>query len=456
MSGPKVVRIVTREEVEAICRRHIAALDAATREVRGVAARCGALDAAMEAALARRIQQFDGMFAAAQWLDIQKRAPEAVVFLQAESERIRAQAIADASAARTRGRRLGEAARTIAAALQASGTAVPAGLEVLASNALPIGGIEAGERELSAALALLPAARPDAAAETAGKDLAAQLGSGEKAMTVAEWVFGRTVEPSPSERRLDRLLAELEMVSGPEAQAFSDRAAAVALEQEPSRRALLTDSLALDVSAHVGKLRQQEAAAAALNAAAALLAGSVSTAADALRARITAALEQRSAEAAQSLAAEAAALVDAEAKAAAAAARRRAILGGLASLGYEVRETMETTWARDGRVVVRKPGSSDYGVELGAPADASRLQVRLVGSSRSAAARDARRDADQEAIWCTEFDRLRAGLAEGGDELVIERALEPGVQALRVVAVPEAVEAEAAGPGRTLRERRAT
>ena len=252
MSGPKVVRIVTREEVEAICRRHIAALDGAMREIRGVAARCGALDAAMEAALAVRVQQFDGMFAAAQWLDIQKRAPEAVVFLRAESERIRAQAIADASAARTRGRRLGEAARTIVTALRASGTAVPAGLEVLASNAVPIGGVDAGERELSAALALLPAARPDAAAEAASKELARQLGSGEKAKTVAEWLLGRTSEPSPSERRLDRLLAELEMVSGPEARAFSDRAAAVAIEQESSRRALLTDSLALVSSRFFG------------------------------------------------------------------------------------------------------------------------------------------------------------------------------------------------------------
>lgn len=456
MSGPKVVRIVTREEVEAICRRHIAALDAATREARGVAARCGALDATMEAALAGRIQQFDDLFSAARWMDIQKRAPEAVVFLRAESERIRAQAVAEASAARTRGRRLGEAARTIVAALQASGTAVPASLQVLASNAVPIGGIDAGERELSNALGLLPAALPDAAAMAASKELAAHLGSGEKAMTVAEWLLGRTSEPSPSERRLDRLVAELEMAQGPEARTFSDQAAAIALEQEPSRRALLTDSLALDISAHIAQLRQKEAAVATLNAAVALLAWSVSTAADALRARITAALEQPLVEVAPSLAAEAAALVDAETKAVAAAARRRAILGGLASLGYEVRETMETTWARDGRIVVRKPGSSDYGVELGAPADASRLQVRLVGSSRSAAVRDARRDADQEAIWCTEFTRLRAALAEGGDELVVERALEPGVQALRTVVMPEVAEAETARPARKLQERRVT
>ena len=453
MSGPKVVRIVTREEIGAICRRHIAALDAATREVRGVAARCGALDATMEAALDGRIRQFEDMFTAARWMDIQKRVPDAVAFLHAEGERIRAQAVSAASAARTRGRRLGEAARAIVAALQAAGTDVPPGLRTLATNRVPAGGLDVGERELSEALALLPSARRDVAAEAATKELAERLGSGERTLTVAQWMLGRTAEPNAAQRRLDGLLAELEMVSGAEAQVFSDRAAAVALEQEPSRQALLTDSLVLDVAAHVGQLRRQQTAMAALNAAAASLAGSVSMAADALRAEIASALERRSIEAAPALTAAVAALVDAEAKGAAATARRRAILSGLSSLGYEVRETMETTWARDGRIVVRKPGSTEYGVELGAPADASRLQVRLVGSNRPSMLRDARRDADQEAMWCTEFDRLRTGLAEGGDELVIERALEPGAQALRTVVVPDAIEAEPAKPVRAPRER---
>jgi hypothetical protein len=35
MSGPKVVRIVTREEIEAICRRHIANAEEAAAELRG-------------------------------------------------------------------------------------------------------------------------------------------------------------------------------------------------------------------------------------------------------------------------------------------------------------------------------------------------------------------------------------------------------------------------------------
>ena len=102
------------------------------------------------------------------------------------------------------------------------------------------------------------------------------------------------------------------------------------------------------------------------------------------------------------------------------------------------RDTVASAWERDGRLVVRKAGAFDYGVELGAPADAVRLQVRLVGAARPAAPRNARRDADQETIWCSEFDRLRENLAAEGSELQIERALQPGEQPVRTVAMPSA------------------
>ncbi len=43
MSGPKVVRIVTREEIEAICRQHIASAEEAAAELRRCAKRHDAL-----------------------------------------------------------------------------------------------------------------------------------------------------------------------------------------------------------------------------------------------------------------------------------------------------------------------------------------------------------------------------------------------------------------------------
>jgi hypothetical protein len=126
-------------------------------------------------------------------------------------------------------------------------------------------------------------------------------------------------------------------------------------------------------------------------------------------------------------------LVEAETRALAAAKRRNAVLNGLAALGYEVRETMATAWARDGRIVVHKPGMSDYGVELGSPADAARLQVRLVGAANPLTPRNAQRDRDQETIWCSDFERLRAVMDENNAATVVERAVEAGAQAVKTV-----------------------
>ena len=57
-------------------------------------------------------------------------------------------------------------------------------------------------------------------------------------------------------------------------------------------------------------------------------------------------------------------LIEAEVRAMAAEERRRAVLEGLASLGYEVSEGMATAWVKDGRVVLRKAANPGYGVEL--------------------------------------------------------------------------------------------
>jgi hypothetical protein len=131
--------------------------------------------------------------------------------------------------------------------------------------------------------------------------------------------------------------------------------------------------------------------------------------------------------------AEAKMVLESETKAFEAAARRRAVLEGLSKLGYEVKEQMATAWVKDGRIVVSKPGSTDYGVEIGAPADASKMQVRLVGSDRPAAPRDTRRDTDMETIWCSEFTKMKAQLAEAGTDVVIERALGVGVQPVKTI-----------------------
>ena len=41
-------------------------------------------------------------------------------------------------------------------------------------------------------------------------------------------------------------------------------------------------------------------------------------------------------------------------------AGRRAVLGGLALLGYKIQEEKEVAWAKERRIVMRCPGTDDY------------------------------------------------------------------------------------------------
>ena len=446
MSGPKVVRIVTREEIEAICRRHIAGVAVAAAEARRRADRCERLDASLERALSARVEAFEAMFRRRAWMGIQKGAPEAIAFIRAEADRVEAAATAAAATARTRSRRVEDAARSVAACFEAAGVPAPTGLLGAAEGRSA--SLDEAERQVTSALAHLTGGPGKAVALAQQVELAARLSEGERTTTLAGFVASRTAEPTASEQRLDALLAELGVLGGG-ADAFAARARAVACERDASRRALLTDSLILDAAAAVGALRRREAAVQDLREAAASLAGFSSPRAKTLSGRLLAAAAKGNDRDADVLVQDARSLLTIEARAAAAAARRQAVLAGLAQLGYEVRETMAAAWEQDGRIVVRKPGVVDYGLEVGAPPDAAKLQVRVVGSDQPVQPRTSRRDADQETIWCGEFERLQAGLAEGGSELVLERALAPGEQALRTVAMPHADPVrETALPGR--------
>src|SRR5260370_205969 len=188
-------------------------------------------------------------------------------------------------------------------------------------------------------------------------------------------------------------MAELETLDYAEiVQPFRERAAAIAAEASPQRRALLTDSLVLDLSERSRRRRADELRVERLREVQGALRTLGTPEAHAMEAQIASMLRSGKFDGTDNLVTRAQAVVDNEMAKLTAAARRRAVLGGLAKLGYEVRETMSTAWAHDGRVVIRKPNATDYGIELGASPDVSRLQVRLVGSERPSALRDATRD----------------------------------------------------------------
>jgi hypothetical protein len=440
MSGPKVVRIVTREEIEAICRRHIANAEEAAAELRRCAKRHDALNDGLTADLNGRLSQLRRLFEEDHWTELQKQAPLTVTFLKAETQQVRTRAIAAAEVARSKGRRIADTARTIISAMEASGHEPPRALRDVATRANL-----ANERELPAMevvisqnYAAVAARRSSDGASKEQLELAGRLGSGERPQSFPEWLATQGSSVNQRDSRLDALMAEIEALDDAEiVQPFKERAAAISAEASRERRALLTDSLVLDLSERSRRRRADEILMERLREVKVGLRTLGTPETHAIEAQIATMLRSAKLNGADNLVERAQAVIDSEMTKLAAAARRQAVLGGLAKLGYEVRETMSTAWAQDGRLVIRKPDDTDYGIELGASPDVSRLQVRLVGSERPSAMRDARRDRDMETIWCSEVARLQDLLAASGGEMVIERAVEVGVQPVKTVAFPE-------------------
>jgi len=251
-------------------------------------------------------------------------------------------------------------------------------------------------------------------------------------MSLAEWVAKQP--GAPVERnvlQIDQHLAALATLNV-DAAPFERRAAEVSHERSSSRRALLADSLIIDLAAALKAAREHEVAFAKLRERKAELSRMSTPRAKALLSGIDLALNARD-PAASDLVKQADAVITDHMRTMAAAARRRAILQGLSSLGYEVTEGMATAWIENGRVVLRKAASPDYGVELGGGVQSDRLQVRAVAFGSVGAARDTRRDRDMETIWCSEFERLRALIGKDGGALDIEKALPVGAAAFKVI-----------------------
>jgi hypothetical protein len=190
MSGPKVVHIVTREEIEAICRAHLGRVETAMDELRRCAKRHDALDEGLSADLDRRMQALRRLFEEQQWSELQKQAPLTVDFLKSKTENIRAQAIAAVEKARSKRRRLADAARTLVAAIEASGAEPSAELRsvILRAGAAEDKQMAAMQAVLNENYAVLAKTRKASGPSKTQSALADRLASGETTQSFAEWL----------------------------------------------------------------------------------------------------------------------------------------------------------------------------------------------------------------------------------------------------------------------------
>jgi hypothetical protein len=355
--------------------------------------------------------------------------------LRREMDAVRSAAIRRAEEAREHRRRLHAAARTISDALTGEGRQIPAELQQVLSRALTATDAELQELRtvVNRSVAGL---RPEAPSKVSSVqiDLAERLAASmDEAAAVA--TPHSSVVDGGRDARLDRLLAEIEAIDEVDvARGFLDRASSIGADPSADRRVVLTDSLILDVAEHVRTRRLAGERRRMLAGARAQLRRISGSAARDLEARVEATLTaERVPDNTELLLTAVKTFTDDEQGRLKATAVRSAVLDALSTLGYEVRESMATALAERGRIVLRKPATAGYGVELGSAPGGERLQLRVVAFAPLGAQQDPARDTDAETIWCSDVDRLRALLAEAGHEAELETALAPGAVPVKTV-----------------------
>lgn len=437
MSGPKVVRIVTREENEAICRGMLARIDVAFEEWLAAGRRNDCLDAATIEAAQRRRDSLAALVGQGKFAEMQAQAPAEEFFLQSDMRFRLKKAAAAKAIARTHARRRVEAAATLLRALRVAGIELSGDV------------MRALERGDDAALAegfrALSARRP---APEAKSSLAEQLRPGAETMSFADWLAEQPVpESDPGIARIEARLDELASV----AYAGSTERLQARLEEArqapPPRRGLILDGLEVETGRALAETRKVADLISALRMLLAEMAqaGLPADTFEVSDGTLSAEIVQARISAAE------AALADHRAKAAA-AARRAAVMKGLAGLGYEIREGMTTTFAASGKLVAADPARPGYGVEVSGAADGRQFQMRPVAFGAPGQAADSSRDRDAETIWCGQVTALSKSLADGGGGLEIVRALPIGATPLKRVSVLDQTVAEEA-EANAMRER---
>ena len=427
MSGPKVIRIVTLEEVLEICAGELARVDAAMAEWQRVAGRNGLDSPSAVREVKNRRAALTHMMSLNQHLAVQKHAPLMVDWIHQDLQQRLDEKI-------TRQNRV--AANLESASQSLLKRCQEQGLSLTAQQVADLANDDekVRSRVVSQVLSLLA---QQAESSPRADEIAHRLRGDEPIQSLQDWMAASGYEEEdPRSAAAERQLKYLRALAPPALVAsFSDRLEGLKKLQDTSRLTLLLDALALDLAAEVAL--QKEASGlreeiGAVRAQLGLEGSEDETDLDRLREIRTALVAEN----------------QARVSALSAKAAREIVLRGLRDLGYEVQEGMDTVWSEQGKLVVRHSKDVDYGLELGGRAEAGRMQVRAVSFSDNGTAADIQ----AETTWCGDLSRLQTSLAASGTELAIVKALPVGAQPVKRVVL--AVDDEEREEFEELRSRR--
>jgi hypothetical protein len=429
MSGPKVVRVVTREELVAAGEAVLRQLDAAVSQWQMDCAVAGVQDADVQKTKQRR-DQLEAMLRQDKFAQFGTAAASEIDYLDADASSRRERAAQARAQERMRTESGRQIAQTLLRSLSASSQQLRQELERVA----------AGKSTLAEMDQVLTRARQelykDESADVTPEQsaLAGRLARGESGQSLEAWKRNAL---SVDARVLSMFahLAELESLGDAEVVAGLNASLEQAQSLDAATRQMRLDSLLFSIRA--AKESAQSRASLLRNSR--LLVADLAGFEEA-----TEVVEQLKRLSMQTPPGEMQLVILhaqeelASLKAShAAASRRRSMLDGLSKLGYQVHEGLSTATTTSGRLLVRDPSRPAYGVEILGAGAMEKIQVRTVAFD---VGRDMSMDIPEEQRWCGDFGKLRAALHSQGCEVVVEKALGVGAVPVKVVAAVEAAE----------------
>ena len=434
MSGPKVVRVRTREELLAESQAVVERLEHAIARWK-TAASDGAADASSACAgTAARHEEILALLAKDKFGECNQAALREIAYLADDTERLVERAAARRAEQFEARLRMRQNAKVLLDAILEKGGLTDAGLQAQLQAIARGAQQEDAERALAAGFRLLVSKGDEVRVATSAQmELARRLSDVGDAPDFAQWKrFNADDVVDARVSSLARLIERLRQHAQEprQVQAFEDQLTNVLAEENSERRSMLLDSLQVQLATAA---KQAKAWAALTVEAAELLAPVAALEHFDLRevgVELDAALASGDSQRLASQIEACRLMSEAHVRSNAARSRRDAVLQGLASLGYTVHEGMETAWVEKGRLVMHKTGGETYGVEVVSAADADRMQVRAVAFVPGGGAS---RDAEAEQSWCQDFTRLQQELAGRGTDVLVEKALSVGMVPLKVV-----------------------
>lgn len=427
MSGPKVVHIVTREEIIATCQGILAQLDQAINQWQHAMQNLAITDDTFLQGIINTREKFNKLLAEDKFSDIQRLVPIEIKQLQANIIERKQVIITTLAKQREEARQTKENAQLLINAIAQKGLHLPKALHNELTQIIQGNYQGSATAVLNQVFGYLVPEQQTNVLTAKQQAILNSMNVDKSTQTYTDWLTKhQTSQRDPRFNQIDHYLSELALENKNVYQSFIQRLNIAETETIKQQQNLLLDSILLDLSKTVQEAKKRTQLLAKLEL---IVAELKQKSVEPLKLDIQQ-FDQLTIDELTTLVENCEQQLIKVTNTITATYRQQTLLQCLSKLGYEVRSDMQTQWIKDGRLVIRNPATPGYGIEFTGQAENQRVQVRAVRFTQQ---EDRQRDKDIETLWCSDFAKLQAWLAKQGDSLILEKSLPIGQVAIKQV-----------------------